>query len=104
MEIEHTARRFGADVERTSSKPRSGSERCAEVVRRLPAQLVINIQGDEIGVTAGMVDALARELLARPRLELATLSQALQDAREHRDPGVVKVVTNLQGNALYSES
>jgi 3-deoxy-manno-octulosonate cytidylyltransferase (CMP-KDO synthetase) len=100
-EIEQAARGFGAEVERTSSKPRSGSERCAEVARRLPAQVVINIQGDEIGVTGAMVDALARALLAQPHLDLATLSQPLEDSREWTDPGVVKVVTDLSGNALY---
>ncbi|HEX9638755.1 MAG TPA: 3-deoxy-manno-octulosonate cytidylyltransferase [Acidobacteriota bacterium] len=101
LELERAARDFGAEVERTSSKPRSGSERCAEVAQRLQARVVINIQGDEFGVRPAMVDALARTLLDHPRLALATLSQPLTRPRDWHDPAVVKVVTNRRGQALY---
>ena len=44
--VDH-ARSFGAEVVMTSSDARNGTERCAEVVQKLPGHdVVVNLQGD----------------------------------------------------------
>lgn len=83
----------------TSSAHRSGSDRVIEVMGREPADLYINIQGDEPMVTAQHI-----ELMVTPLREgkgaVSTLKVAI--AREEAaNPNDVKVVTGREGLALY---
>ncbi len=46
--IFEAARSFGAEVMMTSAACRSGSDRCAEIARKIPdASIIVNLQGDE---------------------------------------------------------
>ena len=48
-----------------------------------------------------MIDQVIAPLLSDRSLPMATLAARLTDEDELRDPGVVKVVTDRQGRALY---
>lgn len=86
----------------TSSKPRTGSERCAEAIVDIDAQVVVDIQGDwpEIDPTdlRALVAALSGE---QSDQACATLCAELEDPVTIADPNVVKVVRGHDGNALY---
>jgi 3-deoxy-manno-octulosonate cytidylyltransferase (CMP-KDO synthetase) len=102
--IAQAARAFGAQVELTDAGHPSGSDRVAEVVRRLPpgVQLVLNVQGDEPEVDPGDLDRLVERLAAGGE-ELVTLARPLGpgEAAAWRDPHTVKVVCDEAGRALY---
>jgi 3-deoxy-manno-octulosonate cytidylyltransferase (CMP-KDO synthetase) len=79
----------------------TGTDRVAEAARKLEPRpgLVVNVQGDEPLIEPAAVE----ELLAAfqdPAVEMATLSRPLADGELER-PQVVKVVSDLLGNALY---
>lgn len=100
--IADAVRAFGGRVELTDPGHPSGSDRVAEVVRRLDLPAVINVQGDEPEVDPDDLDRLAERLAAGGE-ELVTLARPLGagEAATLADPHVVKLVTDAAGRALY---
>ena len=97
---------FGGEVEMTPADCPSGTDRIAHAARAWDCRAVINIQGDEPLIDPSDVAALAAlfapvgQSPPRPPVEMATLSAPAGD--EHLDdPDKVKVVTALDGHALY---
>jgi len=75
----------------TSSSPRNGTERVAEVIReRTGVAIAINLQGDEPLFDPAAIAALHRSMVAEPEVAMATVAFPLDD-RDLRDPSVVKV-------------
>jgi 3-deoxy-manno-octulosonate cytidylyltransferase (CMP-KDO synthetase) len=101
-EIETACRSFGADVVMTSEKHLSGTDRCAEAYAKLrdPADLVVNVQGDEPELDPTYIDRLV-EVMERSQAPMGTLAEPLADPEEARKPQVVKVVLDLQERCLY---
>lgn len=95
------AQNFNAKVVYTSPDQPSGSDRLAEVVNPLDVEVIINIQGDEPLVRPDMIDELARTILDDKKIQMATLIKRIEDENEIRNPNVVKVVVDKNGNALY---
>ena len=77
-----------------------GTDRIAEVVRGLEADIILNIQGDEPLLDPGSLDRLVAAMEADPEARMATLRQPL-DESDRDDPNVVKVVADDDGRALY---
>jgi 3-deoxy-manno-octulosonate cytidylyltransferase (CMP-KDO synthetase) len=102
--IARVARDFGAQVELTDAGHPSGSDRVAEVVRRLPPDitLVLNVQGDEPEIDPRDLDRLVERLAATGE-ELVTLARPLRadEVAAWHDPHTVKVVMDEEGRALY---
>jgi 3-deoxy-manno-octulosonate cytidylyltransferase (CMP-KDO synthetase) len=73
----------------------------AEAVENLAGDVVVNIQGDQPFIDPGMILESVRPLLEDPGVEMATLMYPIQRQEDLQDPGAVKVVTDLAGNALY---
>jgi len=99
--IADTAAKFGADVVMTRKSHRSGTDRVAEVAEKIPAQLYVNVQGDEPLLSPGAVDDLIRAMMESPRIPIGTLAHAIETEAEWRSPEVVKVVRNRHREALY---
>lgn len=94
----------GAEAVMTARDHRSGTDRLAEAAASLglPADaVVINLQGDEPGMPAACLRQVARLLVHNPDSQMATLWREVSDAREWRDPNVVKLVADGAGRALY---
>jgi 3-deoxy-manno-octulosonate cytidylyltransferase (CMP-KDO synthetase) len=79
---------------------RSGTDRVAEAVRELPADVVLNVQGDEPALPPENLKLLAGFLRTHPEVPIATLALS-GTANDLDDPNVVKVVCDLTGRALY---
>lgn len=102
--IAAACRGFGAQVCITDGGHVSGSDRIAEVTEQLgwSAQaVVVNLQGDEPLMPAINILQVAELLHLHRTAELATLCTPIRDTTEFLDPGVVKVVHNAEGRALY---
>lgn len=97
------ARDFGARVVMTSPEHPTGTDRLAEAIAALPtAGIIINIQGDEPLIDPELIDELAAVMTGEPGLDMATAANPLDPADPAvQDPNVVKVVTALDGRALY---
>jgi 3-deoxy-manno-octulosonate cytidylyltransferase (CMP-KDO synthetase) len=95
------ARSFGARVRMTRSDHPSGTDRVAEIASAESAEIVVNIQGDEPLIDPAAIDAAILPLVHDPDVVMGTLKKRIEDPREVRDPNVVKVVTNREGDAIY---
>ena len=98
--IARCAEGFGAPATMTDSACRTGTERVAQAVKGLDADVVINVQADEPFVEPALIDRLAQAMEDR-RVQIATPMTPLRDEQAIEDPNVVKVVTDREGFALY---
>ena len=85
----------------TRADHQSGTDRMAEVARSHAAEIYINVQGDEPLIDPGAIDACIEALLADPGVPVATARRPLVMEEQIRDPNIVKVVTGVNGRALY---
>jgi len=92
--------KFGGKAVLTSEKHPSGSDRVAEVAKKLDADIVVNIQGDEPFINPEMIDEVV-EPFENKSLLMATLMHEVLDESDFENPNVVKVVVNREGFALY---
>ena len=102
--IATVARGFGAQVMLTAASHETGTDRIAEVADRAgwdPGVMVVNLQGDEPLMPAALVQQAAALLASHVSADIATLAAPLDNLQALLDPNVVKVVTTLQGRALY---
>jgi len=100
--IVRTVRGFGGVVVMTSADCASGTDRVAEAVRQWPADLVVNLQGDEPVFDAKAVDELVGVMAGDPTIEMGTLAHPIRDEAEFNDAtGPNKVVLDQAGFALY---
>jgi 3-deoxy-manno-octulosonate cytidylyltransferase (CMP-KDO synthetase) len=100
MRIAAAVRGFGGRVEMTRRDHASGGDRVAEVARRLDADCVVNLQGDEPLIEPSAIETLIR-LIDETDADMATLAAPLQSAEQWRNPNCVKVVCDATGQALY---
>jgi 3-deoxy-manno-octulosonate cytidylyltransferase (CMP-KDO synthetase) len=99
--IADVAAKFGADVVMTKRSHASGTDRIAEVADKVPAQLYVNVQGDEPLLSRDAVDDLIRMMMENPRTPIGTLAHRIEKRDEWLSPEVVKVVCNRHQEALY---
>ena len=101
--IAEAAEHFGAEVCMTGNHHRSGTERIAEVADLMDWEddrIVVNLQGDEPAMPAGLINQCA-ELLEKGTADIATLASPLASSADFENPNVVKVIRNLAGDAIY---
>ncbi|MBQ9202190.1 MAG: 3-deoxy-manno-octulosonate cytidylyltransferase [Bacteroidales bacterium] len=96
---------FGGRVVMTSEAHRSGTDRCAEAMEKLPGDfdVIINIQGDEPFVRPSQIAQL-KACFDSPQTEIATLVRAFrpeEGLEALMNPNSPKVVLNSRGEAMY---
>jgi len=100
-EIREAAEEFGAPVIMTSDRHDRASDRVAEAVLSVEADLVVMVQGDEPMIFPDMIDAAIAPFRADDRVGCVNLSRRIESREEYRNPNTIKVVTNLQNQAMY---
>ena len=102
MRIAECAFAFGAEVAMTSPKHRSGTDRVAEVAKKLSGfSHVINVQGDEPMVDPLVVAKLAAVMTKDRGIEMITSASVFAAEDDLTNPNMVKVVLDRAGNGLY---
>ena len=93
---------FGGRVLRPEGDFQTGTDRIAASVALLDERFdqVINVQGDEPLIDTTSVDRVI-EALQTVEIDIATLASPIETDEEYASRDVVKVVTDLAGNALY---
>jgi 3-deoxy-manno-octulosonate cytidylyltransferase (CMP-KDO synthetase) len=99
--VYETVKKFGGEAILTSPDHPTGTDRLAEVAKQCSdVDLIINVQGDEPLIQPDVIDQLAEAFVHNPDLQMATLMTEM-DKSEYQVPSAVKVITDLQGYALY---
>jgi 3-deoxy-manno-octulosonate cytidylyltransferase (CMP-KDO synthetase) len=101
-EIADVITRIGGKVEMTDPDLPTGSERVAAVAERYAdADVVINLQGDEPFIKPSMLEKLVAPYLAGETPDMTTLAYPLDKETKYHEPGAVKVITDMNNNAIY---
>lgn len=93
-------RGLGGEALLTSRSCRSGTDRVAEVARRIPADIYLNIQGDEPLMSSRTVRGVL-DLHRDAGLRMGTAATRLPDRDAWQNPNVVKVLVDRSAYALY---
>jgi 3-deoxy-manno-octulosonate cytidylyltransferase (CMP-KDO synthetase) len=99
QEIMGECQRHGWKAQMTSTAHRSGTERVHEISCLEPADVYLNVQGDEPLTRAEHIAALL-EVMKDPDVQVGTLKTPAP-AADVNNPNAVKVVTDSSGKALY---
>jgi 3-deoxy-manno-octulosonate cytidylyltransferase (CMP-KDO synthetase) len=90
----------GAETVLTTEEFASGTDRVAHVARRLDADVVVNVQADEVLLDPVAVGAALTSFCGGDA-QLGTIRTPLRSTAELWDPNIVKVVVDNTGRALY---
>ena len=80
-----------------------GSDRIAEAVENMNADVVINVQGDEPFIDkislSKLIDVFKRDV--KKEIDLASLKVQITSKEEIENPNIVKVITDVNNLAIY---
>jgi 3-deoxy-manno-octulosonate cytidylyltransferase (CMP-KDO synthetase) len=92
---------FGGKAIMTSPTHFTGTDRVAEVAKKLKSEIIVNVQGDEPLIKGDIIDNAIRPLLTDDTLQLSTLMTRIEEVRDWLNPHIVKVVADQKNFALY---
>jgi len=92
---------FGAECVLTSAEHKSGTDRIAEAVKNIDAEIIVNVQADEPEIEPENIDFLAELLIKNPDCQMATLAADIEDIEQVSNPNIVKVVVDSNNYAIY---
>jgi 3-deoxy-manno-octulosonate cytidylyltransferase (CMP-KDO synthetase) len=91
---------FGGKAVLTSPDCVSGSDRVYEAAKKLKADKIINLQGDQPLIKPETIKAVAK-LLSKKEVDISTAVMPLEDKGRIANPNVVKAALAVSGRALY---
>jgi 3-deoxy-manno-octulosonate cytidylyltransferase (CMP-KDO synthetase) len=100
-EIAAVATNFGADIFRSKKKHSSGTDRVAEAASKYKTKIVINIQGDNLGLKPAVLDAVLKPMLGDKSIRCATIASPITGDDDLFNPNVVKVAASADGHAAW---
>lgn len=92
---------FGGKALLTSKNHATGTDRLAEVAKKMKAKWVVNVQGDLPFVRPETISRTLKPLRRDHSIVMGTAKTAIYEKEEWFNPNVVKVVTDAKGFALY---
>lgn len=95
-------RKFDVAAVMTAKTHQSGTDRVAEAVKNMDADIVVNIQGDEPLLNPDVIDCLI-ETFTDPNVVMATAAERRLRATDLVNPNVVKVFLDHESNAAGFE-
>jgi 3-deoxy-manno-octulosonate cytidylyltransferase (CMP-KDO synthetase) len=94
--------RFGGRAVMTSDRHKSGTDRIEEAASKIGtnADVIVNIQGDEPFIQPSQLKTVM-QLFDDPQTQIATLGKPFETIEAAENPNSPKIVTDLNGYALY---
>lgn len=100
-EIRQIAENFGAQVIMTADTHERASDRVAEAVEKLEADLIVMVQGDEPMTHPDMIDTAVAPFKSDAKLGCVNLVRKIDNEADYMDFNTIKVVMNRNNEALY---
>ncbi len=98
--ILEAVRKAGFDVQHTSPRHPTGTDRVAEAARYGDDEVICNVPCDEPGISPETLEALIRPLRDDPELPMSTLKIPLARDEDRFDEDLAKVAVDERGRAL----
>jgi 3-deoxy-manno-octulosonate cytidylyltransferase (CMP-KDO synthetase) len=99
--IEDVCNNYNIPVIMTSQFCKNGTERVAEVALKLPADIYVNIQGDEPILEPSVIQTVVNIMLGDNSIKCATLKMKLKHPIDVVNTTVTKVVTDRNDNIMF---
>tara|TARA_B100001093_G_scaffold515730_1_gene592752 strand:+ start:736 stop:1494 length:759 start_codon:yes stop_codon:yes gene_type:complete len=100
-EIKTSCRHFTKNILLTRKDHPSGTDRIAEALEQIGQyESVINVQADEPFINPKLISKLLIALESKA-VKMVSAMKKISSSKDLQDPNVVKVVTDMQNNALY---
>lgn len=96
-----TCELLGIKVVMTSSEHKTGTDRIGEVARKIPADLIVNIQGDEPLLEPETIKAAITPFYMNSDLKISNLMTRIKNPVDLVNSTVPKVITNKDGIGIY---
>ena len=100
-EIAKAVEAFGGECLLTRPDHPTGSDRIAEVAGKIPADVYVNIQGDEPLIDPLMIEEVLRPLQDDGEEKVVTLKSLFPAEEDIFNPNLVKVAVDLDDRALF---
>lgn len=101
QQIFDVCKNLNIEVVMTSATHRTGTDRIGEVARKISADLIVNIQGDEPLLEPETIKAAIRPFYTDLDLQISNLMTKIKDPVEVANFTVPKVITNKDGIGIY---
>jgi len=98
--IAEVVRGFGGEARMTSTEHASGTDRVAEIADAIPADVYVNIQGDEPLMSPRAIEA-AVDSLRSGRFTMSSVMTPIHDPADLENRAVVKVIVAVDRRAIY---
>ena len=100
--IFNAVKEHGGEVMMTRADHPTGTDRLAEVANNFSdVDVIVNVQGDEPLIEPSLIDDLISLFNDDSNLQMATVATELTEEAEINNPNNVKVISDLNGYALY---
>lgn len=101
--IKDEIERVGGTAIMSIKQHQTGSDRIAEAVENIDADIVVNVQGDEPFVKKEALQKVINVFYGEDaeKIDLASMMQEISDWQLIRDPNYVKVIVDKNNFALY---
>lgn len=99
--IEEACRRLNMNVIMTASTHKTGTDRVGEVARKIPADLYLNIQGDEPLLEPKTISQAIAPFFMQPDLQVSNLMTAIKDPVDVVNFTIPKVIVNRENIGVY---
>lgn len=100
-EIASATERFGGEAIMTSPLHQRASDRVAEAAKKMDADIVVMVQGDEPMIRPEMIELAIGPMRKDPAVVCTNLAAPIRSAEEYNDPNSIKVAIARNGDALY---
>ncbi len=94
-------RQLGMEVIMTAETHRTGTDRIGEVAEKIPADLYVNVQGDEPLLEPATIQAAIKPFYDNPDLQISNLMTKIHDPVDVVNFTVPKVITNKDGIGVF---
>lgn len=99
--IEKTCNEHNINVIMTSDEHKTGTDRIGEVARKIPADLYVNIQGDEPMIEPETICQAVYPFLENHELQVTNLMTKIKNPVDAVNFTVPKVITNADNIGIY---
>ena len=100
-EIKQVAQNFGAPVIMTANTHERASDRVAEAIAQIDADLIVMVQGDEPMTHPKMIDTAVAPFKDDLQLDCVNLVKRIDNEADFYSTNTIKVIMNQRGDALY---